>query len=118
MKATTIFIFICIFTFAGIVGYAQQNNTSSWHGFEKENFSFDGRAAYIVKPAKALTGNPWIWRAYFPDWHFEMDSILLSRGFHIAFINCNDMYGSPAAMRVWDGFNQHLVTNYAFAKKG
>lgn len=117
MKATTIIIFICIFSFAAIGVYAQQNNTSSWHGFEKENFSYDGRAAYIVKPAKAINGNPWIWRAYFPDWHYEMDSILLSRGFHIAFINCNDMYGSPAAMRVWDGFYQHLVTNYAFSKK-
>ncbi len=99
------------------IGYAQKNATSSWHGFEKEHFSFDGRAAYIVKPVKAIPGNPWVWRAYFPDWHYEMDSILLSRGFHIAYINCSDMYGAPAAMQSWEGFYQYLITNYSFAKK-
>lgn len=91
--------------------YSQKTTTSFWHGFEKENFSFQGRNAYVVKPVQALSGNPWIWRAYFPDWHYEMDSILLSRGFHIAFIDCKDMFGSPAAMRVWDGFYQHLTKN-------
>ena len=111
------FILSGILTILITVSYAQKNTNSSWHGFEKENFSFDGRAAYIVKPVKALSGNPWIWRAYFPDWHYEMDSILLSRGFHIAFINCNDMYGSQAAMQVWEGFYQHLVNNYSFAQK-
>lgn len=111
------FILSSILTIVITVSYAQKNTNSLWHGFEKENFSFDGRAAYIVKPVKALSGNPWIWRAYFPDWHYEMDSILLSRGFHIAFINCNDMYGSPAAMQVWERFYQHLTTNYSFAKK-
>ncbi len=111
------FILSAILSVLIIVSYAQKNTNSSWHGFEKENFSFDGRAAYIVKPAKAISGNPWIWRAYFPDWHYEMDSILLSRGFHIAYINCNDMYGSPAAMQVWDRFYLHLTTNYSFAKK-
>ncbi len=117
MMLKNTFILSTILTLALTVSYAQKNANSYWHGFEKENFSFDGRAAYIVKPVKALSGNPWIWRAYFPDWHYEMDSILLSRGFHIAFINCNDMYGSPAAMQVWEGFYQHLITQYSFAKK-
>ncbi len=117
MKLKKTFILSSILTLVLTVSYAQKNANSTWHGFEKENFSFDGRAAYIVKPANAISGNPWIWRAYFPDWHYEMDSILLSRGFYIAFINCNDMYGSPAAMQVWERFYQHLTTNYSFAKK-
>ncbi len=117
MMLKNTFILSIILTLALTVSYAQKNTNTYWHGFEKENFSFDGRAAYIVKPVKALSGNPWIWRAYFPDWHNEMDSILLSIGFHIAFINCNDMYGSPAAMQVWEGFYQHLITQYSFAKK-
>lgn len=111
------FVLSSILTVMITVSYAQKNTNSSWHGFEKESFSFDGRAAYIVKPVKAISGNPWVWRAYFPEWHYEMDSILLSRGFHIAFINCNDMYGSPAAMQVWERYYQHLIANYSFAKK-
>ena len=112
-----IFIISCIIILVTPTAFSQKNTKSLWHGFEKENFSFNGRDAYIVKPVTAMAGNPWIWRAYFPDWHYEMDSILLSRGFHIAFINCNDMYGSPAAMQLWEGFYQHLITHYSFAKK-
>jgi sialidase-1 len=94
-----------------------QTRPTQWHGFEKFAFSFNGHEAYIVKPEKASPGNPWIWRAYFPDWHFEMDSILVAKGFHIAFIDCSDMYGSPEAMQVWDKFYHHLTEKYSFSKK-
>ena len=97
--------------------YGQATASSIWHGFEKKTFSFEGRYAYIVKPKKDLPGNPWIWRAYFPDWHYEMDSILVSKGFHIAYIDCNNMFGNPASMQVWEKFYQHLVSTYSFSKK-
>jgi len=97
--------------------FSQTTTIASWHGFQQERFLFEGRNAYIVKPAHPLPGNPWVWNAYFPDWHLEMDSILLSKGFYIAYINCEDMYGNPAAMQVWDKFYQHLINNYSFAQK-
>jgi sialidase-1 len=98
-------------------GHPQTKASTVWHGFEKLSFTVEGRNAYIVKPMQALPGNPWVWRAYFPEWHIEMDSILLSKGFYIAFIDCNDMYGSPAAMQAWECFYQHLINHYSFAKK-
>jgi len=88
-----------------------------WNGFEKEIFSFEGREAWIVKPVKPLAGNPWIWKAYFPDWHTSIDSILLSKGFYLAYINTNEMYGSPAAMQIWDRFYDYLVNQKGFAPK-
>lgn len=97
--------------------FAQSKTNLQWHGFEKDTFSLEGRKAYIVKPAHAQTGNPWVWRAYFPDWHYEMDSILVSKGFHIAFIDCSDMFGSPQAMQVWEHFYQQLTGKYSFSKK-
>ncbi len=106
-----------IFFLLTAVVHSQTPASSSWHGFEKKSFVVEGRKSYIVKPVHALPGNPWVWRAYFPDWHYEMDSILLSRGFHIAFIDCSDMYGSPAAMQIWEAFYQHLIKHYSFAKK-
>ena len=111
-------VVICSTTFL-LVGvlHSQSPVPSQWHGFEKAAFEFEGRNAYIVKPVNALQGNPWIWRAYFPDWHYEMDSILLSKGFHIAFIDCSDMYGSPEAMLVWEKFYQHLTGQYSFSQK-
>ena len=115
IKIRTFFFSIMLTLHA--TGYAQANAPLFWHGFKKDTFSLEGRKAYIVKPTHALAGNPWVWQAYFPDWHYEMDSILVSKGFHIAFIDCSDMFGSPQAMQLWDKFYQHLTGKYSFSKK-
>ncbi len=98
--------------------FAQSPETTTrWKGFEKVDFPFEGTTAWYVKPAQALPGNPWVWRAHFPGWHTEMDSILLSRGFHVAYINTNDLFGHPKAMRLWDQFYDYLTTEKGFAPK-
>lgn len=84
-------------------------------GFEREHFVFQGRKAWLIKPAKELPGKPWVWRAHFPDWHTEVDSILLSEGFHIVYLNTNDMFGSNAAMQIWDDFYEYLVRQRGFS---
>ena len=68
---------------------------SQWHGFVRYDFEVDGRPAYVVEPDNPAPGNPWVWRARFPDFHAEADLILLERGFHIARINTDGMLGSP-----------------------
>jgi len=88
---------------------------NTWLGFARVNVTIDGHAGYYVKPAKPLPGNPWVWRASFPDWHTQIDSILLAKGFHVAFVNVDDKYGSPYAMRVWDKFYQYLVDSASLA---
>lgn len=100
--------------------HAQQisNSQSDYkYGFERIRFEFDGREAWYIKPVKPLYGNPWIWRAHFPNWHTKIDSLLLVRGFHIAYINTNNMFGSPVAMQVWDKFYNYLTTEKQFAEK-
>lgn len=94
-----------------------QETTLPWHSFEKVEFKLNGIPARYIKPRKPLPGNPWVWRAHFPDWHVEMDSMLLERGFHIAYINTNDQYGAPKAMLAWDDFYQYLVSAKGFAPK-
>jgi len=86
-------------------------------GFSREHFDFQGRSAWLMKPKVSAIGNPWVWRAHFPDWHTETDSILLERGFHVAYINTNDMFGSPAAMQIWDDFYNYLVSERRLATK-
>ncbi len=89
----------------------------SWKGFEKSEFSIDGYKAYYVKPTHALPGNPWVWRASFPDWHTDMDSILLSKGFYIAYLSVDDQYGSPRSLQVWDRFYNYLTNKIALAPR-
>jgi len=92
-------------------------HSDKWMGFDRVNFSIAGHQGYYVKPAKALTGNPWVWRASFPDWHTAMDSILLTRGFYVAYISVDNQYGSPYAMRVWGQFYQYLTDSLSFSKR-
>jgi len=93
-----------------------KDTTDNWHGFERNHFTFNGRKAWVVKPIKPLEGKPWVWRAHFPEWHTDADSILLSRGFHVAYVNTNDMFGAPAALQIWNAFHAYMVSN-GFAER-
>ncbi|WP_114937074.1 SGNH/GDSL hydrolase family protein [Mucilaginibacter endophyticus] len=95
----------------------QHTARDSWQGFERVNIIIGTHKAYFVNPKKPLEGNPWVWRASFPDWHTDIDSILLTKGFRIAFVNVDDQYGSPYALQVWDAFYKYLTTKQSFATK-
>ncbi|WP_233216518.1 alpha/beta hydrolase family protein [Blastopirellula marina] len=82
---------------------------SDWHGYERFDFSIDDRPAYVVVPQQAAAGNPWVWRARFPGFHAEADLLLLKRGFHVAYINTDNMFGSERAMKHWDKFYDALT---------
>ncbi|TDE12417.1 SGNH/GDSL hydrolase family protein [Dyadobacter psychrotolerans] len=103
-------------TFAQTTKTISETSTN-WKGFQKQEFKFEGRDAWYVKPKQPAPGNPWIWRAHFPAWHTEMDSILLARGFHVVYVNTNDMFGHPKAMQVWDNFYDYLVREKQFSQK-
>jgi sialidase-1 len=102
---------------AQTVEKVKTGSLTTWKGFEKQEFKFENRDAWYVKPKQAAAGNPWVWRAHFPTWHTEMDSILLSKGFHVAYVNTNDMFAHPRAMQVWDDFYDYLVKEKQFAPK-
>lgn len=94
-----------------------QDKTHLWQGFQKVQLELAGHEAYYVKPAHSLPGNPWVWRTSFPDWHTQMDSILLAKGFYVAFINVDNQYGSPEAMKLYDVFYTYLTKHQSFAPK-
>ena len=114
----------CIFMFAVLHAqrsdsdiYADSVKESIWKGFTRYDFEFENRDARLIIPPAPLPGNPWVWRARFPDWHTESDSILLSGGFHIAYINTNNMFGSPDAIAIWDRFHKYLTGRFRLNEK-
>ena len=66
--------FLVIFQALELSGQA-----ADWHGFARTNFSFEGRGAFVTRPATNAPGHPWVWRTSFPDFHAEVDIALLSR---------------------------------------
>ncbi len=109
-------IFLMCLSFFSYSQRPSSIHADKWKGFERVNFLLEDHAAYYVKPAKALPGNPWVWRTSFPDWHTEMDSLLLVKGFHIVFLNVDNQYGSPAAMRLYDRLYQYLTDSVSLAR--
>ncbi len=107
------FLLISVIGCMSVAGAAQPHTlppNDRWKGFERDYHITGDHISWIVKPAVPLPGNPWIWRASFPDWHTEMDSLLLSKGFYLGYVSVDDQYGSPYSMQVWDRF-YHFVTD-------
>jgi len=90
---------------------------SKWHGFVRHDLTFDGRQVRVIIPNKPLPGNPWVWKAQFPDWHIEADSILIAKGFHVVFINADDKFGSPKTVEIWNKFYGFITGKYNLQKK-
>lgn len=92
---------------------------SEWHGYERLDFIVAGQPATLIVPRTAAPRRPWVWRAeWFGDRHGPQASLaLLEQGWHLAYINASDRYGSPAAMAIFDAFYQRLTTDFALAPK-
>lgn len=88
-----------------------------WHGFQQQFFLVDNRIAYIVKPKIPILGNPWIWRTRFPDFHIEMDLVLLELGFHIAYVDTDRMHGGPDNLELYNQFYQFALNHLHFCPK-
>ncbi|MCH9656274.1 MAG: prolyl oligopeptidase family serine peptidase [Planctomycetes bacterium] len=88
-----------------------------WHGFKRFHFQIDGRNCYVVTPTKIASGTPWVWRARFPNFHYEMDVELVKRGFHIAYIDVAKLFGSPQAIAHGNKFYEYLTKKHGFQKK-
>lgn len=93
------------------------DSISQWKGYTRYHLQVGGRDAFITAPNQAVKEKHWVWRARFPEWHTDMDEILLEAGFHIAYINTDNMFGSPGAMEIWDIFYEYLVREWSFEPK-
>ena len=88
-----------------------------WHGFTRYDFQFDRRDCHMIVPDKAAPGKPWIWRARFPEWHYEMDSILICKGFHVVYLDTDYLFGSPKCVEIWNNFYNYLTSQYGLNKR-
>ena len=85
--------------------------TDRWHGFVRHTFRFQGRTAWVVEPDSPLPGRPWSWCMMFPDAFTERCAApaLLAAGFHHAFLDVGNSFGSPDAVRALAAFHDELV---------
>jgi pimeloyl-ACP methyl ester carboxylesterase len=85
--------------------------TDHWHGFVRHRFRFQDRDAWVVVPDRPLPGRPWTWCMMFPDAFTVRCAVpaLLAAGFHHAFLDVGNSFGSPDAVRSLAAFHDELV---------
>lgn len=88
-----------------------------WEGWEKINFQVDGRAAFLIAPKQPAASRPWIWRTEFFGHEPQADQELLKRGFHVAYINVQNLYGGPEAMKAMDAMFARVTSEYQLSKR-
>ena len=90
---------------------------SSFHSYDRYDFTRDGRSCIVVAPKTVAKGTPWIWRARFFGHEPQTDLALLERGFHVAYVDVAGLFGAPEAVAIWDRFYTYLTQEHRFAKR-
>lgn len=90
---------------------------SEWQGHERHDFAVGGKGAILVCPAVAAAGRPWIWRTEFFGHEPQADVALLKLGWHVAYVDVQNLYGAPQALDVMDAFYHRMVQGRALAPK-
>lgn len=90
---------------------------SKWNGYRKQSISLDGVPAYVVVPAVAAPGKPWVWRTSFPDYQPVVDQELVRCGYHIGYVEILDLLGSDRALEIMDRFYAQAREQWGLAEK-
>lgn len=90
---------------------------SDFQGYRRIDLRSGERDALLVLPEKALPGNPWYWRTEFFGHQPQVDAEMLRRGFHVAYLNVQNLYGAPKALDAMDAFYAALRAQFNLAPK-
>jgi pimeloyl-ACP methyl ester carboxylesterase len=90
---------------------------SSCFGYDSLAFKVEDRACILVMPTVPAPGKPWIWRTEFFGHEPQADIALLGKGFHVAYMNMENLYGGPSAMALMDAFHAHLTAKYGLSSR-
>ena len=82
----------------------------NFHGFTGYEFKDEeGVTCRVVEPRAVAKGRPWLWRARFWDFEPQTDIDLLERGYHVAYCDVAELFGSPRAVARWNGFYKKMA---------
>lgn len=88
-----------------------------WNGYLEDTFVLDGHHCLIVLPKSFASTKPWIWRPEFFGAFDQADQALLAKGYPIAYMDMENIFGSPPAMVLMDNFYDYLIAHYGLATK-
>lgn len=129
MKTIRILTFLSLMIFSGHVR-SEQTKTDvvgtdapfpgkkgNFHGFDQYDFALEGGGCRVVVPKTVADGKPWIWRAQFWGHQPQLDIALLKKGYHVAYAEVGNSFGSPSAIARWDELYAYLRFEHLFADR-
>lgn len=87
------------------------------HAQTEQKFELDGAKVQLKIPATAAEGKPWLWIGEFAGHLKSLENGLVEKGWHIAYVNQSDKFGSPNAMAVWEKLYTELHENRDLSAK-
>jgi pimeloyl-ACP methyl ester carboxylesterase/lysophospholipase L1-like esterase len=90
---------------------------SQWNGYPRIDFKIGNRSAILVQPKSPAPGRPWIWRTEFFGHEPQADIALLDKGFYLAYVDVQNLYGAPVALDAMDEFYGHLLKTHQLSPK-
>jgi pimeloyl-ACP methyl ester carboxylesterase len=90
---------------------------STWKGYQRHDFPCDGRPGIVVLPRQAAAGRPWLWRGEFFGAFASVDEALLGRGWHVAYLDCRNTFGSPETLGHLSVFYRQLVEQHGLHRR-
>ena len=83
---------------------------SEYHGFPRLDFALpDGPRCTLVQPHVVAEGRPWLWRMRFFGHEPALELALLDRGYHLAYVDVANLYGSAPALERMERFHALLT---------
>jgi pimeloyl-ACP methyl ester carboxylesterase len=91
--------------------------TGDYHGFKSHSMMVDGRECIVVEPKVPDERRRWIWRMEFFDHRPMADLALLERGYHLAYMNVGNTFGSPKATEHLNKFYQTATRDFKLSRR-
>jgi len=112
--AVTVLLFLSVSHAQG-AGYP--GHVSEWQGYSRHVFEVKERECTLIVPQEPAEGAPWLLCANPLDDASAMNRQLLGKGFHIAYMDVETMYGGADAQAHWDALYAWARENLKLAEK-
>jgi sialidase-1 len=103
--------------FMAMVLVARYVSAETWQGWNKVELKIEDRKAFLIVPRQPAPGNPWIWRTEFFGHQPQADVALLEKGFHVAYVDMQNLYGGPLAMTIMDAMYARVTGKNKLSKR-
>lgn len=91
--------------------------SSTWYGYEMNEFEFDGKKAKIVFPSTPAKGNPWAMKTEYFAAFQNAEKALVDKGYHLVFIENTTRWCIDEDLDRRHRFTQYLISEYSLSSK-